>query len=88
VYDGAEIAESIFTLKHISIRGGAYQCYAPDKPQMHVVDHTKGAPAEESRNAMVEASRICRGDIKPLTDLKPSDVDAVPRAEHTHPQSR
>lgn len=34
--------------------------FAPDKPQMHVVNHVTGEPTDEQRNCMVEAARIAR----------------------------
>jgi enhancing lycopene biosynthesis protein 2 len=77
VYDGSEIQESVFALRHIAARGGEYKCFALDKLQMHVVDHTKGEPMEPARNILVEASRISRGDIAPLSTLTPESVDAM-----------
>ena len=45
VYDGAEIHESVLTLLRLSERGVAYQCLAPNIPQMHVVNHLTGEVA-------------------------------------------
>lgn len=39
VYDGSEIHEAVFVLESISRRGAQYQCFAPNIPQMHVVNH-------------------------------------------------
>jgi len=78
VADGSEIHEATFVLNHISKRGGKYQCFAPDKPQMHVVDHTKGEPIEgATRNVLQEASRIARGSIEPLSKVDPAELDAL-----------
>ncbi|HCH63677.1 MAG TPA: isoprenoid biosynthesis protein ElbB, partial [Deltaproteobacteria bacterium] len=67
VFDGAEIHESVISLLQLARRGATVQCAAPDKPQMHVIDHLRGAVAEgESRNVLVEAARIARGAIVPL----------------------
>jgi enhancing lycopene biosynthesis protein 2 len=78
VYDGAEIHEAVLTLLAIDRRGGAYQCFAPDKPQMHVVNHLTGQEAAgETRNVLVEAARIARGDIKPLSAFDPAEYDAL-----------
>ncbi|KAA0189615.1 hypothetical protein HAZT_HAZT007253 [Hyalella azteca] len=78
VYDGSEVHEAAATLAGITRGGAEVQCYAPDIAQLHVVDHTKGAPANgETRNAMVEAARIARGNIKPLSELNSSSADAV-----------
>ena len=42
VYDGAEIHESVLTLLRLDQRGAQVQCFAPDIPQLHVVDHYRG----------------------------------------------
>lgn len=40
-------------LVHLSRGGAEVQMYAPDVPQMHVIDHSKGQPAEaESRYSL------------------------------------
>ncbi|MCC6477070.1 isoprenoid biosynthesis glyoxalase ElbB [bacterium] len=75
--DGAEIYESVFTLLSLDRRGIAYQCLAPDVPQMHVVNHLKGEPTNETRNVLVEAARIARGKIEPLDESWISKLDAV-----------
>lgn len=78
VNDGTEIHEAVVTLLAIRRSGAEYVCFAPDKPQMHVVDHVKGAPAEgETRNVLTESARIARGDIKPLSAYAPADFDAL-----------
>ncbi len=78
VYDGSELHEAILSLLHLSSKGVAVDCFAPDKNQMHVINHLAGQPAEgETRNVLIEAARIARGDIKPLTELKASDYDGV-----------
>lgn len=78
VYDGSEIHEAVAVLYHLSRAGASYRCFAPDKAQMHVVNHATGRPAEgESRNVLVESARIARGDIRPLSDLRAADFDCV-----------
>lgn len=77
VYDGTEVHEASATLASLTRAGADVQCFAPDVPQMHVVDHTKGAPSEESRNVMVESARISRGNVKPLSELSSASADAV-----------
>ena len=78
VYDGAEINEAVLTLLSLEQQGAEYQCFAPDKTQMHVINHLTGEPAEgESRNVLVEAARIARGNIKPLADASVADYDAL-----------
>ncbi|KAF4797789.1 Glyoxalase ElbB [Turdus rufiventris] len=78
VYDGTEIHEASAVLVHLSRGGAEVQMYAPDVPQMHVIDHSKGQPAEaESRNVLVESARIARGKITSLAKLTTADHDAV-----------
>ena len=75
VYDGAECHESVLTLLALDRAGASVTCIAPDKDQMHVIDHQAGSPAEgQTRNVRVEAARIARG---PVTDVKDVDVDAL-----------
>ncbi len=77
-YDGAEINEAVLTLLSLEQQGASYQCFAPDREQMHVINHLTGEPAEgESRNVLVEAARIARGNIKPVTEADVSDFDAL-----------
>ncbi|RIJ47553.1 isoprenoid biosynthesis protein ElbB [Maribellus luteus] len=77
VYDGAEIHEATLTMLAISQQGAEYQCFAPDVKQAHVVNHLTGEEMPESRNVLVEAARIARGNIKPLSEYKASDFDAI-----------
>lgn len=78
VYDGAEIHESVLTLLRLSERGVAYQCLAPNIPQMHVVNHLTGeVAAGERRNVLVEAARIARGDILDLAQANADDYAAL-----------
>lgn len=77
VMDGSEIHEAVLALLYLDRAGAKVECYAPDKPQMHVVNHLTGRPVEESRNVLVEAARIARGDIHPLSLLHVDAVDAV-----------
>ena len=77
VYDGAEIHESTLTMLSIASNGAQYQCFAPDINQAHVVNHLTGEEMPEIRNVLVEAARIARGNIKPLTDYNAADFDAI-----------
>jgi enhancing lycopene biosynthesis protein 2 len=77
VYDGAEIHEATLTLLSIVQNGAEYQCFAPDVNQAHVVNHITGEEMPETRNVMVEAARIARGNIKPLSEYSVADYDAI-----------
>lgn len=78
VYDGAEINEAVLTLLCLEQQGASYQCFAPDMEQMHVINHLTGEPSEgESRNVLVEAARIARGNIVALSEADVADFDAL-----------
>ncbi len=78
VFDGSEIYESVMTLFNIEQQGAQYQCLAPNIEQLHVVNHLTGEVAEgETRNVLVEAARIARGEIIDLAQADPDDYDAL-----------
>jgi len=77
IYDGAEIHEATLTLLAIEKLCAGYQCFAPDISQHHVINHLTGDEMNEKRNVLVEAARIARGDIKPLSDFNPKEFDAL-----------
>lgn len=76
--DGAEVFESVLTLLALERRGASYTCFAPDREQMHVVNHLTGDVVEgASRNVLQEAGRIVRGEIRPLKELVVDEFDAL-----------
>lgn len=77
VFDGAEIHESTLTLLAINKLGAEYEIYAPDIEQHHVINHITGEEMNEKRNVLVESARIARGNIKPLSQFKASNADAI-----------
>ena len=77
VFDGAEIHEATLTLLFLDNAGAEIICMAPNVDQMHVVDHTKGEATGEKRNVLVESSRIARGAIKDMKEVKAGDLDAL-----------
>lgn len=77
VYDGAEIHEATLTMLAIMRQGGNYQCFAPDIPQYHVINHLNGEEMEESRNVLIESARIARGNIISLSKFNGNDFDAL-----------
>ena len=58
VYDGSEIHEAVLTLLAIDQQGAAYQCFAPDILQHHVINHLTGEATDEVRNVLVESARL------------------------------
>ncbi|KAK7866980.1 hypothetical protein R5R35_006815 [Gryllus longicercus] len=78
VFDGSEIHEASYVLAHLTREGVEPLCFAPDIPQLHVINHHKGAPVEkECRNVLTESARIARGNVKPLNLLNESCADAI-----------
>lgn len=78
VYDGAEINEAVLSMLCLEQQGASYQCFAPDREQMHVINHLSGEPSDgERRNVLVESARIVRGNVKALDQLKADDFDAL-----------
>lgn len=77
VYDGAEIHEAVITLLAIARSGAQAVCFAPDKTQTDVINHLNGEVMAGSRNVLIEAARITRGEIQPLAGAQAEDLDAL-----------
>ena len=78
VFDGAEIHESVLTLLALERAGCAVTSFAPDVPQLHVVDHQTGEVVPgETRNVRTESARIARGPVADVADARIDDFDAV-----------
>ena len=71
VFDGAEITETVLLNTHLAKNGCEVQFFAPDQQQHHVINHITGEEMEEQRNVLVEAARIARGKVLPLSELNP-----------------
>ncbi|MBL3522725.1 isoprenoid biosynthesis glyoxalase ElbB [Serratia plymuthica] len=77
VYDGAEIHEAVLTLLALDRAGAQAVCFAPDKSQLHVINHLTGDEMPEERNVLVESARIARGKIRPLSQADAGQLDAL-----------
>ncbi len=77
VNDGSEIHEATMTLYHLDRMGVERVCFAPDAPQARVFDHLRGEDANEGRNMLVEAARIARGEIQPLSKADPDELNGL-----------
>jgi enhancing lycopene biosynthesis protein 2 len=77
VYDGTEIHEAVLTMLALDRSGAKMVIMAPDKPQMHVVDHLSGEPTKETRNVLRESARIARGAIVDIASVDAGDLDAI-----------
>ncbi|PIE52861.1 isoprenoid biosynthesis protein ElbB [Candidatus Fermentibacteria bacterium] len=74
--DGSEIHESVSAVTALDLAGWKIVFIAPDTRQARTVSYLTGKPVEH-RNALEEAARIARGDIKALEMSILDDVDAV-----------
>ena len=77
VSDGSEIYETVCTLLSIEKAGAKYQCMAPNIPQRRVINHHTKEEVKETRNVLVEAARLARGEIIDIAHANPKDYDAV-----------
>lgn len=77
VFDGSEIGESMMALLAIDLHGASYAVFAPDKAQAVVMNHLTREPMAERRNVLVEAARIARGEIAPLSSFRADGFDAL-----------
>lgn len=73
--DGAEITEAVSCLIALSELGAKVSCFSPDKV-FPSSNHITGEDQPE-RNALIEASRITRGQILPMIELKERDFEGV-----------
>ncbi|AHM71933.1 isoprenoid biosynthesis glyoxalase ElbB [Yersinia hibernica] len=77
VLDGSEIHESVLTILALDRAGARVLFFAPDKPQLHVINHLTGEEPAEQRNVLVESARIARSLIKPLSVANSEALDAL-----------
>ena len=78
VYDGSEVHEAVLTLLAIEQQGASYQCFAPNIPQHHVINHvTTEVMANEQRNVLIESARLNRGEVDDISELREQDFQAI-----------
>ncbi|OCA54602.1 isoprenoid biosynthesis glyoxalase ElbB [Photorhabdus namnaonensis] len=77
VFDGSEIHESVLTMLSLDRLGVKTSFFAPDAPQLHVINHINGEEIGEERNILQESARISRGKIKPLSQANADEFDAL-----------
>ena len=81
--DGSEIREAVLTLLALDRAGAEFQCAAPDKPQMHVVDHRTRRPVPgEARNVLTE-----RRFTHPRSQRKPTKFNGEMMAISVWPKN-
>lgn len=76
--DGSEIRESVGTIWALSQHPVEIQFFAPDMDQVHVINTLTGKEVPgETRNQRVEAARIARGDVVPLSQFRSENFFAL-----------
>lgn len=74
--DGSEITEVVSLLIALSQAGARVTAFSPSL-SFQTVDHLQHKKTEETRNTLVEAARILRGDVKDIESLDSKDFDAL-----------
>lgn len=77
VRDGSEIHEAVCLALSLDMAGHTVNFFAPDKPQAAVINGVSGVRMAETRNVLIESSRIARGKIAPLSALVCKNFDAI-----------
>ena len=77
VYEGSQCTESVVALIHLSRNNCVVQAFAPNKDQMHAVNHCSGKEHSTNRNVLVESARIARGNVKDIVDCEADNFDAL-----------
>jgi len=76
VRDGSEIHEAVLTLLAIDRNGAKAICLAPDM-ELNEVNHLLMEETGATRNVLVEAARIARGEIADVKSVSASELDAI-----------
>jgi len=76
VRDGSEIHEAVLTLLAIDRNGAKAVCLAPGM-ELNEVNHLHMKETGATRNVLVEAARIARGEISDIKGVRASDLDAI-----------
>lgn len=83
--DGSELQETLSLFLAIDRRGWSYQCFAPEGlfeveryTDRQDDDFEEGSVVDvEQRDIFEESARVARGNVKPLSDYRPDDFDAL-----------
>ena len=78
VFDGSEIQEAVITLLALDRLGAEVIIMAPDRVQMHVIDHQTNELIDgRLRNTRVESARIARGAVRDIAHVKAQELEAL-----------
>jgi enhancing lycopene biosynthesis protein 2 len=74
--DGSEIHESVLTILALNKAGAEITFMSPDI-QLDTINHFTKESTNKQRNVLVEASRISRGKMEDIKNIKSDDIDAL-----------
>ena len=77
VFDGSEIHESVITLLLLQKGNVNVSFIAPNINQLNVINHSDNKSLSETRNVLIESSRISRGNIKEIKDIDLNTIDGL-----------
>lgn len=78
VFDGSEIHEAVLTLYFLRREGARVLFMAPERDQLHVINHLTGEEmTDQKRNVLIESARIARGEIQDVRDVHEDQIDAL-----------
>lgn len=75
--DGSEIHETTCALLALDKAGAKIVGVAPNKNQSCVTNHLNQSIMQETRNMIVESARIMRGNVRPISEVRAADFDAL-----------
>ena len=77
-YDGSDVQETVLCGLALDRRGAKVIALAPQRAQLHVVDHTLGdETAAEARDVYLESSRILHDRIQPIPGFPLETLQAL-----------
>lgn len=74
--DGSDVHEATLALLALDRRDCEAVCLSPDRAQAEVLDHRTGRRQPEARRCLSESARLARGSVRPLTGVRPEDLEA------------
>ncbi len=77
VYDGTEIQEAVLCMLALNEYNIDYECFAPNIPQFHVINHLNGEVSQEIRNVLTESARIARGHVFDVNEMNVKNFDCL-----------
>jgi enhancing lycopene biosynthesis protein 2 len=78
LYDGSDVADTVFLLLALEARGEKPLLLAPDRPLFRVVDHrTTAAEEGKARDLLAESARLSRLPVQALAAAEADRIEAL-----------